>query len=159
MATCDIKTYKNYVGGEWVESESGKTYPIANPASKSTIIGKFQTSVAEDARRAAAAARNAFPGWSQTPAPARAAVLFRAIEILRLRADDIARTITIEEGKPIADAQGEVKRAMNIMEYAAGEGRRMFGYTTPSELPNTMAYTVRRPLGVVAIITAAEATP
>ena len=90
-------------------------------------------------------ARNALPGWSQTPAPVRAGVLFRAIEILRQRSDDIAHTITIEEGKPIADAQGEVKRALNIMEYAAGEGRRMFGYTTPSELPNTVAYTVRRP--------------
>ena len=69
------------------------------------------------------------------------------------RAEEMANTITIEEGKPIADARGEVRRAMNIMEYAAGEGRRMFGYTTPSELPNTVAYTVRRPLGVVGIIT------
>jgi alpha-ketoglutaric semialdehyde dehydrogenase len=80
-------------------------------------------------------------------------VLYRALDIMSKRADDIARTITIEEGKPLADAQGEVKRAMNIIEYAAGEGRRMFGYTTPSELPSTVAYTVRRPLGVVAIIT------
>ena len=69
------------------------------------------------------------------------------------RGEEIARTITEEEGKPLPDARGEVKRAMNIMEYAAGEGRRMFGYTTPSELPNTVAYTVRRPLGVVGIIT------
>ena len=69
------------------------------------------------------------------------------------RAEEIARTITIEEGKPLADARGEVRRAMNIIEYAAGEGRRMFGYTTPSELVNTVAYTVRRPLGVVALIT------
>ena len=67
--------------------------------------------------------------------------------------EELARTITLEEGKPLADARGEVRRAMNIIEYAAGEGRRMFGYTTPSELPYTVAYTVRRPLGVVAIIT------
>ena len=99
------------------------------------------------------AARDALPGWSRMPAPVRAGFLFRALEIMRERADDIARTITMEEGKPIADAQGEVKRAMNIIEYAAGEGRRMFGYTTPSELPDTVAYTVRRPMGVVAIIT------
>ena len=99
------------------------------------------------------AAQEALPGWSETPAPVRASVLFRALEILRQQADDIARTITTEEGKPLADAQGEVKRAMNIVEYAAGEGRRMFGYTTPSELPNTVAYTTRRPMGVVAIIT------
>ena len=112
-----------------------------------------QSSGEEDALRAVTAAQEALPGWSETPAPVRASVLFRALEILRQQADDIARTITTEEGKPLADAQGEVKRAMNIVEYAAGEGRRMFGYTTPSELPNTVAYTTRRPMGVVAIIT------
>ena len=84
---------------------------------------------------------------------ARASIIYKALEIMGRRAAEMAETITIEEGKPIGDAQGEVKRAMNIMEYAAGEGRRMFGYTTPSELPNTVAYTVRRPLGVVGIIT------
>ncbi len=153
MASNEVKTYNNYVGGDWVESKSGNTYAIANPASKSTVVGHFQFSGAEDTRNAAAAAQAALEGWSGTPAPARASVLFRALEIMRRRSDEIARTITIEEGKPLADAQGEVRRAMNIIEYAAGEGRRMFGYTTPSELPNTVAYTVRRPLGVVAIIT------
>ncbi len=153
MATTKPAAYKNYIGGAWVASESGRTYEISNPASKSTTVGEFQTSGEKDALNAVAAAQKALPGWSDTPAPVRAGVLFRALEIMRQRGDDIARTITIEEGKPLADAQGEVKRAMNIMEYAAGEGRRMFGYTTPSELPNTVAYTVRRPLGVVAIIT------
>ena len=153
MATTEVATYMNYVGGQWVEAESGRTYTITNPASKGTVVGRFQTSGAEDGQRTASAAQEALPGWSETPAPARAAVLFRALEILRRRGDDMARTITIEEGKPLADAQGEIKRAMNIIEYAAGEGRRMFGYTTPSELPNTVAYTIRRPLGVVAIIT------
>ena len=153
MPSTEVATYKNYIGGQWVEAESGNTYSINNPASKDTLVGTFQTSGAEDALRAAAAAQEALPGWSETPAPVRAAVLFRALEILRQRGDDIARTITVEEGKPLADAKGEVRRAMNIIEYAAGEGRRMFGYTTPSELPSTVAYTVRRPLGVVAIIT------
>ena len=152
MTATGIATYNNYIGGAWTASDSGKTYPITNPASNSSVIGEFQTSGASDALRAAEAAKNALSGWGGTPAPARAAVLFRALEIMRRRADELARTITIEEGKPLADAQGEVKRAMNIIEYAAGEGRRMFGYTTPSELPNTVAYTVRRPLGVVAII-------
>ncbi len=153
MPSSEVAAYKNYIGGQWVESESGDTYPIANPASKDTLVGTFQTSSAEDALRAAKAAQEALASWSGTPAPARASVLFRALEIFRTQAEDIARTITIEEGKPLADARGEVRRAMNIIEYAAGEGRRMFGYTTPSELPNTVAYTVRRPLGVVAIIT------
>ncbi len=153
MATPAVNIYKNFIGGEWVDSVSGRTYPITSPASKSTVLGEFQTSAPTDAERAAAAAQDALSSWANTPAPLRAGVLFRALEIMRERGDDIARTITIEEGKPLADAQGEVKRAMNIIEYAAGEGRRMFGYTTPSELPNTVAYTVRRPLGVVAIIT------
>ena len=153
MATSQVTRYNNYIGGQWVEAGTGRTYSIYNPASKDTVLGEFQTSGAEDALKAVDAAQEALAGWAGTPAPIRAGVLFRAIEILRQRGDDIARTITLEEGKPLSDAQGEVKRAMNIMEYAAGEGRRMFGYTTPSELPDTVAYTVRRPLGVVAIIT------
>ena len=148
-----MATYKNFIGGEWVESVSGRTYPVYNPARKTESVGEFQTSNAEDANIAVAAARAALSGWANTPAPGRASVLFRALEIMGRRADEIARTITTEEGKPIGDALGEVRRAMNIMEYAAGEGRRMFGYTTPSELPNTVAYTIKRPLGVVGIIT------
>ena len=153
MAATQITTHKNYIGGQWVESITGRTYQVHNPARKDEIVGAFQTSGADDALRAVAAAKEGLAVWAGTPAPARAGVIFKALEIMGRRADEIAQTITTEEGKPIGDAQGEVKRAMNIMEYAAGEGRRMFGYTTPSELPNTVAYTIRRPLGVVGIIT------
>ena len=153
MATTQINTHKNFIGGQWQESVSGRTYQVYNPARKTESVGEFQTSNLEDTAAAVAAAKEAAAGWANTPAPVRAGVLFKAIEIMGRRADEIARTITTEEGKPIADALGEVKRAMNIIEYAAGEGRRMFGYTTPSELPNTVAYTMKRPLGVVAIIT------
>ena len=145
--------YQNYIGGQWTSSESGRTYPITSPASNDTVLGEFQTSTPDDARRAVAAAQEALEGWANTPAPVRAQTLYRALDIMGRRSEELARTITLEEGKPLADARGEVRRAMNIIEYAAGEGRRMFGYTTPSELPNTVAYTVRRPLGVVAIIT------
>ena len=148
-----VQTYDNFIGGKWVPSKAGTTYKITNPAKKDMVLGEFQHSTIEDAERAVAAAADALDAWASTPAPSRAAMLFRALRILERRADEIARCITIEEGKPLPDAQGEVKRAMNIIEYAAGEARRMFGYTTPSELPSTMAYTVRRPLGVVAIIT------
>ena len=153
MAATPTTTYQNFIGGQWSDSVSGRTYPIYSPASKTTLLGEFQTSNPEDALRAVAAAKDASAGWANTPAPARAQVLFRALDIMSRRADEIARTITIEEGKPLPDALGEVRRAMNIIEYAAGEGRRMFGYTTPSELPSTVAYTVRRPMGVVALIT------
>ena len=148
-----VQTYRNYIGNSWTHSENGKTYSITNPAAKNTELGKFQYSDHKDTTKAISAAVKAQQEWAETPAPSRAAILFKALSILESRTDEIAKSITTEEGKPIADALGEVKRAMNIIEYAAGEGRRMFGYTTPSELPSTMAYTVRRPLGVVAIIT------
>ena len=131
MATTQITTHKNFIGGQWQESVSGRTYQVYNPARKTETVGQFQTSNLEDTAAAVAAAKEAAAGWANTPAPVRAGVLFKAIEIMGRRADEIARTITTEEGKPIADALGEVKRAMNIIEYAAGEGRRMFGYTTP----------------------------
>lgn len=148
-----LATYQNYIDGQWSDSVSGETYTITNPAHKSQVLGRFQRSNNEDAVRAIEAARNALDGWASTPAPQRAAILFKALQLMEERGDELARSITIEEGKPIGDAMGEVKRSMNITEYAAGEGRRMFGNTTPSELPNTVAYTSRRPLGVVGIIT------
>ena len=148
-----MAAHKNYIGGKWVESVTGKTYPVHNPAHTDQVVGEFQTSGLEDTLTAVAAAKEGLVTWTNTPAPARANIIYKALEILGRRAQELAETITIEEGKPIADARGEVKRAMAIMEYAAGEGRRMFGYTTPSELPDTVAYTVRRPLGVVGIIT------
>jgi len=148
-----LTTYQNYIDGQWSDSVSGETYTITNPAHKSQVLGRFQRSNNEDAIRAIEAARNALDGWASTPAPQRAAILFKALQLIEERGDELARSITIEEGKPIGDAMGEVKRSMNITEYAAGEGRRMFGNTTPSELPNTVAYTSRRPLGVVGIIT------
>ena len=153
MTTTDVRTHLNFINGEWTPSDSGRTYSVYNPAHKDRLLGHFQLSNPEDTLRAVAAASEAADGWAETPAPVRAQVLFKALEIMERRGEEIARTITEEEGKPLPDARGEVKRAMNIMEYAAGEGRRMFGYTTPSELPNTVAYTVRRPLGVVGIIT------
>jgi len=148
-----LTTYQNYIDGQWSDSVSGETYTITNPAHKSQVLGRFQRSNNEDAVRAIEAARNALDGWASTPAPQRAAILFKALQLMEERGDELARSITMEEGKPIGDAMGEVKRSMNITEYAAGEGRRMFGNTTPSELPNTVAYTSRRPLGVVGIIT------
>ena len=151
--TSDVTTHMNFINGEWTPSDSGRTYSVYNPAHKDRLLGHFQLSNPEDTLRAVAAASEAAEAWADTPAPVRAQVLFKALEIMERRGEEIARTITEEEGKPLPDARGEVKRAMNIMEYAAGEGRRMFGYTTPSELPNTVAYTVRRPLGVVGIIT------
>ena len=147
------RTHQNYIGGMWCDSVSGQHYPIVNPAHTTQVAGQFQASLPQDAENAIAAASAAAKGWANTSAPQRGAILYRVLDVMARRADELAEAITLEEGKPIADATGEVKRAMNIIEYAAGEGRRLFGYTTPSELPDTVAYTVKRPIGVVAIIT------
>jgi len=147
------RTHQNFIYGKWQDSISGQVYPVMNPAHTSQVIGRFQSSLPQDAENAIAAADAASKGWAGTPAPQRGAILYKALDIMGRRAKEMAEAITIEEGKPIADSTGEVKRAMNIIEYAAGEGRRLFGYTTPSELPDTVAYTVKRPVGVVALIT------
>ena len=153
MTSSHTTTHSIYIGGRWVDSTSGRTYQIANPAHRDSILGTVQAAVVEDTEKAVEAAYDALASWSATTAPQRGSILYRAFELMRDQQEEFARLITLEEGKSLPDARGEVKRSMNIMEYAAGEGRRMFGYTTPSELSDTVAYTVRRPLGVVAIIT------
>ena len=153
MAALESTAHKNYIGARWIESASGHSYQITNPAHRESVLGSVQASVVEDVDRAVEAAAGALTSWAATPAPQRGAILYKALDLMRDRQEEFARCITLEEGKPLPDARGEVKRSMNIMEYAAGEGRRMFGYTTPSESSDTVAYTVRRPLGVVAIIT------
>ena len=122
-----MTTYQNYIGGQWIDSVSGETYTISNPAHKSKILGAFQRSVHEDAVSAIEAARKAHPGWSSTPAPQRAAILYRAIALMDERGEQLARSITIEEGKPNADAQCAVTRATNVTHHASGARRRRCG--------------------------------
>ena len=146
-------SYQNYIGGKWVDSASKREYPITNPAHKTQVIGNFQLSDIEDTDNAVESASKTSSLWANTPAPSRGQILYKSLEIFSRRFEELARTITEEEGKPINDSRGEIRRAMNIIEYSAGEGRRLFGHTTPSETPTTMANTTRRPLGVVALIT------
>ena len=146
-------SYQNYIDGKWVDSASKREYPITNPAHKTQVIGNVQLSDIEDTDNAVESASKTSSLWANTPAPSRGQILYKSLEIFSRRFEELARTITEEEGKPINDSRGEIRRAMNIIEYSAGEGRRLFGHTTPSETPNTMAYTTRRPLGVVALIT------
>jgi aldehyde dehydrogenase (NAD+) len=144
---------KNFINGKWVESSSHDQMQDFNPANTREVLCNSPLSDVEDAKAAVAAAKNAFFAWSHTPAPVRGKILFRALDVLRTRADELAETLTREEGKTIADSRGEVQRAMNILEFTAGEGRRLGGVTIPSELPNNFIYTVRQPIGVVALIT------
>ena len=151
--TAGRTTYRNFVGGEWVASESSKSTPNLNPADTRDVLGHLPLSTADEARRAVEAAKAAFPSWRDTPAPVRGSILFRAQAILDKEKEELARLLTREEGKTVKEALGEIQRSINVLEYTAAEGRRIGGHTVPSELPNNFCYTVRQPVGVVACIT------
>jgi aldehyde dehydrogenase (NAD+) len=149
----DPKNYRNFIDGEWVESSSGGAIENRSPADRSEILGSFQSSNEEDVRAATDAAARAFRRWRQTPAPKRAEYLFRMGEILVRRKEEYARAMTQEMGKPIREARGDVQEAIDVCYYIAGEGRRLYGLTTPSELPNKTCYSMRAPVGVCGLIT------
>ncbi|MGH2460786.1 MAG: aldehyde dehydrogenase family protein [Chloroflexota bacterium] len=144
--------YWNYIDGSWVPSTSGKTFASLNPAT-GELIGDVTLSTPADVDAACRAAAGAFESWRRTPAPRRGEILFRAGEIMIRRKEDLARMMTMEMGKIIKESRGDVQEAIDMCFYMAGEGRRSFGYTTPSELPSKFAMAVRDPIGVVAAIT------
>src|SRR3954451_20312443 len=146
------KVYKNYIGGEWVESRTGKTFENLNPADTRDVVGIFQASGKEDVDDAVAAAKLAFEKWRLVPAPKRAEIIFRAGEILTERKEDYARDMTREMGKVLKETRGDVQEAIDTAYFMAGEGRRLFGATVPSELPNKFAMALRVPIGVVGMI-------
>ena len=145
--------YKNFINGEWVDSVSGKTFENRNPANKDEIIGLFQRSDAGDVNRAVEAAKSSANMWRKYPAPKRAEILYRAAEMLIKKKEDFARDMTREMGKVLKETRGDVQEAIDMTYYVAGEGRRLFGDTTPSELPNKFCMSVRIPVGIVAAIT------
>jgi acyl-CoA reductase-like NAD-dependent aldehyde dehydrogenase len=145
--------FLNYIGGKWTECKSRKTFPNVNPANTAEIVGEFQSSAEGDVRDACDAAAQAQTAWSATPAPRRGEYLFKAAELVESRLAKISEEMTREEGKTLPEAKGEVKRAINILRYFGGEGARQFSYQIPSERENVFCYTMRKPLGVVALIT------
>jgi alpha-ketoglutaric semialdehyde dehydrogenase len=154
MATAVFpKVYKNFVNGEWVESRSNIAFENRNPANTGELIGMFPASTEEDVKAAVDAAKEAFRTWRLVPAPKRAEILFRAAEMLVKRKEDLARDMTREMGKILTETRGDVQEAIDMTYYMAGEGRRQFGHTTPSELANKFAMCVRQPIGVCALIT------
>ena len=146
-------TYHNLIGGQWLPAASGKTILNLNPADHSDIVGAFPSSHAEDVAAAVAAAKQAFTAWRLVPAPKRAELLLRAHDILVQNKEKYAREMTREMGKVLAETRGDVQEAIDEAFYVAGEGRRLFGITTPSELPDKFAMSVRMPVGVVGLIT------
>ncbi|HEV3275798.1 MAG TPA: aldehyde dehydrogenase family protein [Terriglobia bacterium] len=147
------KVYKNFINGEWVDSVSHESFEDLNPANHQELIGLFPHSTSEDVNRAVDAAREAFKCWRLLPAPKRGEILFRAARLLLERKETLAEQMTMEMGKVLNETRGDVQEAIDMTFYMAGEGRRQFGQTTPSELANKFAMTVRSPLGVCGMIT------
>ena len=146
-------TYHNLIGGEWLPAASGKTILNLNPADQSDVVGSFPASGAEDVAEAVAAAKKAFATWRLVPAPKRAEILLRTGVLLQERKEKYARDMTREMGKVLAETRGDVQEAIDEAFYVAGEGRRLFGQTAPSELQSKFAMSVRMPVGVVGLIT------
>ena len=147
-----MKAFGNLIDGAWVGA-TGQTFETRDPAHSGEVLGVFPSATAADAQRAVAAAAEACAAWAATPAPARGAILFRAAELLDERREDLAVTLTREEGKTLPEARGEVARARDILRYFAGEGWRVGGDVLPANAPLAMLYSRREPLGVVAVIT------
>jgi acyl-CoA reductase-like NAD-dependent aldehyde dehydrogenase len=145
--------YQNFIKGEWIAAKSGKTMENRNPANTDEVIGVFPNSGPEDVNAAVDAARAASEKWRLLPAPKRGEILFRVAELLVKRKEEFSRDMTREMGKVLAETRGDVQEAIDMTYYMAGEGRRLFGQTTPSELPNKFAMSVRQSIGVCGMIT------
>ena len=148
-----VSTHRNLIGDEWVAAKSGATFKSFNPANHDEVIGEFAASGPADVDAAVAAARAAFPAWSLMPAPKRGEILFKVARLLAEHKEELSRLMTREMGKVLAEARGDVQEAIDVAYYMAGEGRRMFGQTVPSEMPDKFAMAIRRPIGVVGVIT------
>jgi len=144
--------YKNYINGKWLSSDSKKTFDSLNPATEQGV-GKFQKSDKIDVKKAIKSAKKAFPVWRDMPAPERAKYLWKIRDCLIKEKERLAKIEVKEMGKVLKETRGDVQEAIDIFEYMAGEGRRLFGYTTKSELPDKFAMTVRNPVGVCCLIT------
>ncbi len=148
-----VKTYHNYIGGEWIKSASGEWFENLNPADTGDVIGRFPASNEEDVNRAVEAAKNAATRWRRTPAPKRAEILFRLARILEKNKETFTREMTREMGKVLKEAGGDVQEAIDCTYYTAGEGRRLHGFTTKAEMPNKYAMCERQPVGLCGLIT------
>ena len=149
MATTHLQ---NYIDGRWTDAASGEAFEDLDPAT-GEVIATATRSAKADVDRAVDSARRAADAWRLYPAPKRGEILYRAGEIMLTRKDNLAREMTIEMGKVLAESKGDVQEGIDMTYYAAGEGRRQFGDVVPAELPNKWAMSLRHPLGVVAAIT------
>jgi alpha-ketoglutaric semialdehyde dehydrogenase len=147
------KIFKNLIGGEWVTSNSGETFESVSPANHKKVLGKFQSSNREDVDDAVNSAKKGYEVWRDVPAPKRGEVLLKFAQLLKEEKDRLGHLVTLEMGKVLSEGLGDVQEAIDVAEYMAGEGRRLFGYTTPSELRDKFCMTIRQPVGVCGLIT------
>ncbi len=152
-APTDVPSFRHFIAGEWCDGTSGATFESRNPADTRDVIGRFQQGNAADVAMAVKAAEAAFPMWRRTPAPKRGEILYRFGALMAEHKERLARAMTREMGKVLSEARGDVQEGIDIAFLMAGEGRRMFGDTVPSELPDKWAMSVRQPIGVAGIIT------
>ena len=143
-------TFGNYINGEWT---TGPAFENRNPANTDELVGLFVKGSAADVSRAAEAAEAAFPAWSALPGPARGNYLYKIADILDHKFEDVSADMTREEGKTLPEAKGEVRRSINIFRYFAGEGSRLNGLLVPSERDRVHMFAVRKPVGVVGLVT------
>jgi aldehyde dehydrogenase (NAD+) len=153
VAGTEVPTFRNFIAGTWVESVSGETFESHNPADVRDVVGRFQQSTKADVAMAVKAAESALPMWRRTPAPKRGEILYRFGALMTEHKERLARAMTREMGKVLAEARGDVQEGIDIAYLMAGEGRRMFGDTVPSELPDKWAMSIRQPIGIAGIIT------
>ena len=146
-------TYRNFIGGKWLESTSERTVSNVNPANIDDIMGTVRQATRAEAKQAVEAAAEAFPAWRATPSPVRGRIVAKAARIMEEHKEELTQILTREEGKILAESRGELQRSINVADFCAGEARRMTGETIPSELPANFAYTIKQPLGVVACVT------
>src|SRR5262245_59603674 len=146
-------TFGHFIAGEWCEGVSGETFESHNPADRRDVIGRFQAGSPADVAMAIKAAETAYPRWSRTPAPKRGEILYAFGALMAEHKERLSQAMSREMGKVIAEARGDVQEGIDIAFLMAGEGRRMFGDTVPSELPDKWAMSIRQPIGIAGIIT------
>jgi succinate-semialdehyde dehydrogenase len=146
-------TYKQYIGGDWRDASNGATWDVVNPATED-VVCTVPYGTGDDCDAAIDAAAAAFPDWSRSTAYQRGAVLAAAADLMRARADALARTTVLESGKPIAQARGEWMVAADLFEWFAEEGKRAYGRIVPSRVSGKRLLVIKQPIGVVGVITA-----
>jgi len=153
QAPTEIPTFRLFIAGEWTESTSGRTFESVNPADRRDVIGRFQQGTAADVAMAISAAWAGRPMWQRTPAPKRGEIMYAFGALMAEHKERLSRAMSSEMGKVLSEARGDVQEGIDIAFLMAGEGRRMFGDTVPSELPDKWAMSIRQPIGIAGIIT------